>query len=122
MMCYYIYVYRLDYFSLDHRHVVSIARGPLHAALTTFQRAAWKQVLSPPILTPSITVATALATGKVEKKDREVDEAEEMLESSSHLTREDCQVMSVEGLCDTGHVMECDVPRVSMCCACGSIN
>ncbi len=113
------FAYRLDYFSLDSRHVVSIARGPLHFALSSYQQAAWKHILSP-ISAPHTTSTTTNSPAKPAVSKGEG--AEEESESSSHLTKEDSHLMGVEALCDMGHVMECDVPRINMCCACGSVN
>jgi hypothetical protein len=81
-----------------------------------FQRAAWKQVLSPPQASSSSITSSVV---KVEKNEGEaVDET-----FASHLTNVDALLLlsSVEALCDIGHVMEDDAPHATMFCACGEL-
>jgi hypothetical protein len=39
----YIIPFRFDFFSLDKKHVMAVARGPLNDAIDSYKAAAWQQ-------------------------------------------------------------------------------
>lgn len=97
---------RFDYFTLDTRHLVSIARGPLAAALPTFQQIAWDQVL--PVIDPFQHVLKELPNKENNKTEGDYISSFEAIRT---------RLMPVEALCEYADLEGIDVPK-SKCCQC----